>query len=436
MNKKYVDIILVGLVGVITLVRLFLFPITLPGIFTDNFDKKVTMSGKVVSPVVSGEYTFSFNLKPDNQNFLVLVRTYEDPKVFFEDKIKLSGKLEKPKPFETNNGREFNYDTYLESQNILAIVSNSKTTLIERPKYSLKRFLFSIQNNFKNSINKFVYGNEGALANGILLGDKTGFDKKIKDDFIRTGTIHIVALSGYNITIVAEYITSILRQIFSFNISIFGGILGIVFFVIMTGGSATAVRAGIMTIIVLIAKYTGRTNIALRTLVTAGLIMILIEPKVIFNISFQLSFLATFGVIVVAPKIIKYISFVTTRFGIRELLATTLGATIMVMPLIIFSTGVVSVFSVPINIIILPFIPFAMLLSFVVGILGMMYTPLAIPFSEILHILLSLLLKIIHFVSEISFSVFNVPKFSITILIIIYGIIFYFSLRNKKENKL
>ncbi len=435
MNKKYVDIILVGLVGVITLVRLFLFPITLPKIFTDNFDKKVTMSGKVVSPVVSGEYTFSFNLKPENQNFLVLVRTYEDPKVFFGDKIKVSGKLEKPKPFETNNGREFNYDTYLESQNILAIVSNSKTTLIERPKYSIKRFLFSIQSNFKNLINKFVYGNEGALANGILLGDKTGFDKKIKDDFIRTGTIHIVALSGYNITIVAEYITSVLRQIFSFNISIFGGILGIVFFVIMTGGSATAVRAGIMTIIVLIAKYTGRANIALRTLVIAGLVMILIEPKVIFNISFQLSFLATFGVIVVAPKIIKYISFVTTRFGIRELLATTLGATIMVMPLIIFSTGIVSVFSIPINIIILPFIPFAMLLSFVVGILGMIYTPLAIPFSEILHILLSLILKIIHLVSEISFSVFNVPKFSITILIATYGIIFYFSLRNKKENK-
>lgn len=316
----------------------------MPEIFTDNFDKKVTISGKVVSPVVSSEYTFSFNLKPENQKFLVLIRTYDDPKVFFGDKIKVSGKLEKPKPFETNNGREFNYDTYLESQNILAIVSNSKTILIERPKYSLKRFLFSIQNNFKNSINKFVYGNEGALANGILLGDKNGFDKKIKDDFIRTGTIHIVALSGYNITIVAEYITSILRQIFSFNISIFGGILGIVFFVIMTGGSATAVRAGIMTIIVLVAKYTGRINIALRTLVTAGLIMILIEPKVIFNISFQLSFLATFGVIVVAPKIIKYISFVTTQFGIRELLATTLGATIMVMPLIIFSTGVVSVF--------------------------------------------------------------------------------------------
>lgn len=435
MNKKYVDIILVGLVGVITLVRLFLFPIGLPEIFTDNFDKKVTMSGKVVSPVVSGEYTFSFNLKPENQNFLVLVRTYEDPKVFFGDKIKVSGKLEKPKPFETNNGREFNYDTYLESQNILAIVSNSKTTLIERPKYSIKRFLFSIQSNFKNSINKFVYGNEGALANGILLGDKTGFDKKIKDDFIRTGTIHIVALSGYNITIVAEYIASVLRQIFSFNISIFGGIVGIIFFVIMTGGSATAVRAGIMTIIVLIAKYTGRANVAIRTLVIAGLIMVLIEPKVIFNISFQLSFLATFGVIVVAPKIIKYISFVTTRFGIRELLATTLGATIMVMPLIIFSTGVVSVFSVPINIIILPFIPFAMLLSFVVGILGMIYIPLAIPFSEILHILLSLLLKIIHLVSDISFSVFNVPKFSILILIITYGILFYFSLRNKKENK-
>jgi len=434
MNKKYIDIILVGLVGVITLVRLFLFPIALPEIFTHNFDKKVTMSGKVVSPVVSSEYTFSFNLKPDNQNFLVLVRTYEEPKIFFGDRIKVLGKLEKPKPFETNNGREFNYDTYLESQNILAIVSNSKTTLIERPKYSLKRFLFSIQNSFKNSINKFVYGNEGALANGILLGDKTGFDKKIKDDFIRTGTIHIVALSGYNITIVAEYITSLLRQIFSFNISVFGGIVGIIFFVIMTGGSATAVRAGIMTTIVLIAKYTGRANIALRTLVIAGLVMILIEPKVIFNISFQLSFLATFGVIVVAPKIIKYISFVTVRFGIRELLATTLGATIMVMPLILFSTGVISVFSVPINIIILPFIPFAMLLSFVVGILGIIYTPLAIPFSEILHILLSLLLKIIHLVSEVSFSVFNVPKFSITILIIMYGIIFYFSLKNKNEN--
>lgn len=435
MNKKYVDIILVGLVGVITLVRLFLFPITLPEIFTDNFDKKVTMSGKVVSSVVSGEYTFSFNVKPDNQNFLILVRTYEDPKVFFGDKIKLSGKLEKPKPFETNNSREFAYDAYLESQNILAIISGSKVSKIDRPKYSIKRFLFSFQNNFKNSINKLLYGNESALANGILIGDKTGFDKKIKDDFVRTGTIHIVALSGYNITIVAESITSILRQIFSFNVSIFGGIIGIIFFVIMTGGSATAVRASIMSIIVLIAKYTGRTNIALRTLVIAGLVMILIEPKVIFNISFQLSFLATFGVIVVAPKITKYISFVTTRFGIRELLATTLGATLMVLPLIIFSTGIVSVFSVPINIVIIPLIPLAMFLSFLVGIFGLIYLPFAIPFSVILEYLLSLILKIISFVSSIHTSVMYVPEFSIWFLIFIYTLIFYFSLKRFDNKK-
>ncbi len=435
MNKKYVDIILVGLVGVITLVRLFLFSTTLPNIFKDNFDKKVIVSGKVVSPVVESEYTFSFNVRPDNQNFLVLVRTYENPKVFFGDKIKLSGKLEKPEPFETDNGREFAYDTYLESQNILAIISGSKISKIDRPKYSIKRFLFSFQNNFKNSINKLLYGNESALANGILLGDKTGFDKKIKDDFVRTGTIHIVALSGYNITIVAESITSVLRQIFSFNVSIFGGIIGIIFFVIMTGGSATAVRAGIMAIIVLIAKYTGRTNIALRTLVIAGLIMILIEPKVIFNISFQLSFLATFGVIVIAPKIIKYLFFITLRFGIRELLATTLGATLMVLPLIIFSTGIVSVFSIPINILIIPLIPLAMLLSFLVGVFGLIYLPLAIPFSVILEYLLFLILKIISFVSSVSTSVMYIPEFSIWFLIFIYTLIFYFSLKSFDNKK-
>ena len=166
----------------------------------------------------------------------------------------------------------------------------------------------------------------------MTVGAQESLGEKLQDNFRKTGIAHIVVLSGYNVTIVSEAIMrvfSFLQNVFKFS---FGGI-AIIFFVLMTGASATAVRAGIMAILVIIARITGREYDALRALLIAGVIMIIQNPKILaFDSSFQLSFMATLGLLYVSPRIYKYFKFITTKFQFRELVVSVIATQLLFCP--------------------------------------------------------------------------------------------------------
>jgi len=142
-----------------------------------------------------------------------------------------------------------------------------------------------------------------SLSAGILLGVKGQMPKQFYDALVNTGTLHIVAASGYNVSIVATIAMRVIGGFVSRNVAIVMGIVAIIVYVFLAGGSASVLRAGIMGSLTLVSFYFGRPAEANRLLfVTAG-IMLLIDPILIFDIGFQLSFVATAGLLYLEPLI-------------------------------------------------------------------------------------------------------------------------------------
>lgn len=134
-----------------------------------------------------------------------------------------------------------------------------------------------------------------------MLGVKESLGEGLEEDFVDTGLVHIVVLSGYNVTIIAEAIIRTLSFV-SVMAGIYIGGIAIAVFAIMTGAGATIIRASIMAILALIARATGRRYEITRALFIAGFLMILENPYILlYDISFQLSFLATVGLIYLSP---------------------------------------------------------------------------------------------------------------------------------------
>jgi len=270
---------------------------------------------------------------------------------------------------------------------------------------------------------------ESLLMGGLILGEKSAFSQALRESFVNTGTIHIVALSGYNVTIVAEWIMKLFAQVSyvpkNFGISV--GILTIFLFIVMTGASSTAIRAGIMATLALVARATGRGYDVGRALLLAGVLMILINPfLLVYDVSFQLSFIATIAVIFYAPKIEKYFLWVTETFKLRDIVSVTTAAYIFVFPFILYKMGNLSLVALPANVLILPFIPFTMLLGFLTGFAGLLWYGLSIPLGYISYLFLHYELSVISFFSRLPFAAFSFPDFPLFLTILIY---FYFIYR-------
>jgi len=412
----------------------------------NNIGSKVSIEG-----IVSDEPTKKDNraiLTVDFKNIIAssskievygrgLISTDLYPEIKYGDLIKINGKLEKPENFDNaTDTNSFDYVSYLAKDDIFYKIDFAKTELISGGYGNVvKSFLFKIKNSFINNIGKTISEPESSLLSGILLGSKSSMDKNTTEIFRKAGLSHIVALSGYNITIVAEAI----MKIFSFlprSFGFSGGILGIIIFVIMTGASSTAVRASVMALIVILASVTHRNYQAGRALVIAGVLMVIINPKIlVFDMSFQLSFLATVAIIYVSPILKNKFSFITEKFGLRETVSSTISAQILVLPLILNKMGVLSLVALPTNVLVLGIIPATMFFGFITGILGFVWTSIFAPFAWISWLLLAYIVKISTIFANLPFSSININWFSNIIMIICYIIIFtWILIKNKKQN--
>ena len=205
------------------------------------------------------------------------------------------------------------------------------------------------------------------------------------------------------------------------------GIVGIVLFVAMTGLQSSAIRAGIMATIALIARSNGRQYAAFRALMLAAGVMILYDPKyLVYDVSFQLSFLATLGILFLTPLLSKAMHKVPEKvlyaIPLRETIATTLGAQLSVLPFILYKMGTLSLIALPANMLVLPAIPISMGLGAIVGFLGMLSTALSVPFAYATHLLLQYLIRTITFLAHVPFASVTVPQFPLWICIWLYAL--------------
>lgn len=430
-NKK--EISLIAVLIIIALVRFFFFIPKAPD-YSSILGKVVIVEGIVndIPDVRLKNERVTITPTGKDENMLVILPRGAD--VSYGDKLKVKGMLEMPENFMASSGKEFNYERYLANRNVYYIINNGDAEIISRGNGSkIKSLLFKFRNLFIKNINQAISPPESDLASGLLLGTKGGFDKETQAEFISTGTIHIIALSGYNVTIVATSIIKFFGLFLSTTFSIILGIIFILLFILMAGSSATVVRAGIMAFIALFARITDRNYQASRALVVAGLLMVAYDPRVITDMSFQLSFLATAGILFIPQKIIKWIMWIPARFSLRENTATTMSATIAVLPLLLYSTGVLSFVSLPANLLVLPVVPITMFFNFLAGIVGFISPILALPFGYISELLLSYILTVIHLIAILPFASMNIQSFPIIITILLYIFIIWWVVKNKNK---
>jgi competence protein ComEC len=215
-----------------------------------------------------------------------------------------------------------------------------------------------------------------ALLAGLLLGDQR-FSDAWEEKFQATGTTHIVAASGYNVTVVSFILFGFLVYFGVRRQQAYGILLvGIIAYVFLAGGDAPVVRAGVMGSLVLTSKQLGRKTTMTNVLLLAAVLMLIPEPRLLRDdVGFQLSMLATIGLIYFAPTVDKWFSFVPKTFTLRESLSATVAATIFTLPIILFSFGNLSLVSPIANLLILPVIPYAMAFGAIALVIGFVSAP-------------------------------------------------------------
>jgi competence protein ComEC len=189
---------------------------------------------------------------------------------------------------------------------------------------------------------------------------------------------------------------------------------------------------------VLVALFTSRTNreySASNAFGLAVVLMLLWNPLLlVFDPSFQLSVLATIGLIYVSPYIAPHLKRVPEKYGLREIVSSTLATQIIVLPFLIYTTGILSLVSLPVNILILGTVPLTMFLGFLTGFIGLFSLYLSFMPAFFAYILLWYQLTVVHIGATLPFGAINLPTFSPMILVLVYGIIFagLYYLKKKK----
>lgn len=378
--------------------------------------------------------------------FQILAITRRYPDFFIGDELKLRGILEKPE-----NSGSFDYEAYLAKDDIYGTILFSDIENIGRSdSYGLKfAFVLSkIKSSFEENISRILPEPQAAFLKGILLGSRETLPQSLTDDFRKTGTSHIVALSGYNITILARVVVAVLLFLYiPFRFSFWIASIFIFLFVFLTGASASVVRAAIMGILVLFARQEGRIYQMTNALIFAGAVMIFQNPKILrFDAGFQLSFLATVGLVYLAPKIENFSDKTSDKIkeliygrdypkkkfvkemrlkqeksiDFKKILVETLSAQIMVLPLLIYLFGQISIISPVANIFILAVMPYSMLFGFLTGASGFLFEPLALIFGWISWILVTYQIKMVEFFAKLPIASFSAGKAVLIFILIIY----------------
>lgn len=353
---------------------------------------------------------------------LIRVTTSARGPFAYGDTVAVSGTLKRPVAFTTDTARTFLYAEYLEVQGITHIISFASVHTEQVGGFSVFRALYAAKKYFTEHLSLVLSEPQAGLAAGLLLGEKRALGTTLEDVFRTVGIVHIIVLSGYNLTIVAESIMRLLSFAFLPRTRTTIGVVSICIFACMVGLSATVIRASIMGILVLVARVTGRTSSALRGLAFAAFCMLLLNPYVLlYDPGFQLSFLATLGLIVVSPCVENFAQWIPHHFQLREYVVSTTATQIFVTPFLLYAMGNVSLVALLSNVLILCVVPLAMLLSLLAGLASMVSGSVAVYVGFPAYLLLSYMIAIAEKLARVPFASLEVAPFSFWYVVCAYA---------------
>jgi len=395
------------------------------------FNEKITFNG-LVTNIREKEKSQDLTIElKDSYKGKIKIIVQKYPSYSYGDLIKITGIVKEPLPDSKN---------YFAKEGLLGISIFSNVELLDRGQGNfLKSNLLNLKNSIVNSFKRILPPQKAAFLSGITLGEREQFSDEFNEKMSLSGTTHLVALSGYNIAIIAWAVALMLGSYFSRTTSFYLSVGIIVLFVLMTGGEASIIRAAIMGIIALLAAQTERMFSMKNAMVISAFLMILFNPRLlVFDLGFQLSFAALLGLVYILPVLKNVFNFETGGFlSWKENAITTLSAQLAVMPLLLVNFGTFSLSSLFANILILEVVPLTMGLGFIMGVVSFVSDFLASMIGRVINLLLSYELWIIDIFSKITIPI-KIENFSIFMTVIYYlvlvSVLFLIKKRSLKES--
>ena len=355
----------------------------------------------------------------------VLVQVPPHAEVAYGDEVRASGTLDLPQAFDTSDGRQFDYPDYLGASGIAYTFSFAQIQSLDKNDGNVvEAYAIDAKEAYLRGEDAVLPEPEGGLAGGITVGDKRSIGPALTADFQKVSLLQMIVLSGYNITVVANFAAKLLAWA-SRYVQFGAGIFVVVFFILISGGASSAVRAGLMAALAMYARVSGRMYDSLRALAVVALMMVLWNPFTLcFDPGFQLSAFAMLGLAVLTPIITPYLARVPERFALREIIASTIGTQFAVLPLILYQDGNLSLLALPANILAMLPVPLAMLTSFVAALGGMIAGPYAVPIAYPAYVLLAYIIDVAHFLASLPFAAIPVGAFDAGWMFAAYAILF------------
>jgi len=310
-----------------------------------------------------------------------LIRVPRYPAYRYGDVLDVSGQLETP-----SQSGDFDYKAYLERQGIYSVIYYPVVEILDRGQgFKPLQWIYSLRERLSASLATALPEPQGSLAQAILLGLRGNVPDSLHEAFSRTGTAHLLAISGLHMSVIIAILLSLGVVIFGRQRSLYIWLaLALTWlYTLLAGMHPPVVRAAIMGSLFLVAEYLGRQRSAIIALAFAAAVMVGIQPQLLWTVSFQLSFLAMAGLILLYPYFQAWGRQGTARmFGDREALVTTggmisdlfavsLAATAAVAPLIAYNFGIVSLVGLPATFLSLPSLPFIIVTSGLVAFVGL-----------------------------------------------------------------
>ena len=372
--------------------------VPLHGTLTEKVSENNTGARYIFRNLTIGAKTF-----PEKTGILV---TFPDSRGREIDQIiSFTGKLSLP-----INNEVFNYRTYLLLSDMYVTTKVSFPTVIGQEKSSvLSLFVRNTRYKFLSIIEEDIYpGESGKLLEGILIGERANLSTETKKNFNNSGLTHIIAVSGFNITIILIFLSFLFRS-FPIFMRLSLAIICVGFFTLLVGPQISVLRASVFGLIAYSIFLSGQKIRAFSLLIAVAVGFVVIDPLVLnYDVSFHLSFLAVFGLLFFGDFFNKIFGFLPRWFGLREALAMCFAAMVFTLPILMINFGQISLVSPLANVAVVPLIPLVMLGGFLSIVVGLSFPYLGVLIGFPTWLGLSYILQMVAWFGGLSFSVLPV----------------------------
>ncbi len=374
--------------------------------------------------VYDGYYTFTASIefldkknngwqikvKPKDLNSFsgkLLVYTSLYPEYSYTNVLEISCKVYKPEIIVDEKGKIFHYDKYLAKDRIFGSCFRPRIKIISQDN-SIKNYFLQSKQKLLSNLNNNLVEPASSLSKAIVFASRREISTNLRDIFARVGLSHVIAISGMHIAIIVFLLQAIFIFLGLSRKFIFYLLLFLLFaYLVLLNFPSSALRASSMVVLFLLGSFLKRKAVSLFTLIFLADLFIFFNPYLLlYDIGFQLSFLAVLGLLLYIKFFNTILIFVPKIFHIREVVSVTLSAQVFTWPLIVYHFNILSLVSPLSNIIILPILPLVIVLSFLLS-----FSSLSI-ISWPLFILLKAMVVISKFFISIPFSFLELNNFN------------------------